>query len=105
METIVISKKFTDAPGGRLRTDGPKSGEEFRDDILIPAFNKLSETEKITVDLDGCFGYATSFLEEVFGGSSRKYGSKQVLEKIVFKSDEEPLLIKEIQDYIKDASK
>ncbi|WP_041277842.1 STAS-like domain-containing protein [Desulfotalea psychrophila] len=105
MATIIISETFTDAPGGRLRSDGPKSGEEFRNDFLIPVFDKLTESEQITIDLDGCFGYATSFLEEVFGGLSREYGAKKVLEKLKFKSDEEPLLITEIQEYIKDASK
>lgn len=100
---IIISEEYTDAPGGRLRTSGPKSGEEFREDILRPIFDKLGDAESITIDFDGCYGSPTSFCEEVFGGMARKYGSEQVLKKIEIKSDEEPLLITEIQDYIKNA--
>lgn len=104
MEILKISEVFDDAPGGRLRTDGPKSGEEFREDFLIPFLDSIKDSEQGLIDLDGCFGYATSFLEEAFGGLSRHAGSKQVIEKLIFKSDEEPRLINEIKDYIKNAS-
>ena len=104
MQKIKICKIFSDAPGGRLRSDGPKSGQEFREKILAPFFEKIEEDDKGLIDLDGCFGYATSFLEEAFGGLARIYGSKLVLSKLQFKSDEEPNLINEIKDYIKNAN-
>jgi hypothetical protein len=105
MEKLVISNVFTDAPGGRLRTDGPKSGQEFREDFLIPAMRNMGESDKLLIDLDGCFGYATSFLEEAFGGLSRQLGYENVHSKLEFKSDEEPRLISEIRDYIKNGNK
>ena len=105
MRTLKICNDFTDAPGGRLRSDGPKSGQEFRDEYLVPFFEKLVGKEKGLIDLDGCFGYATSFLEEVFGGISRIYGPEKVINKLEFKSDEEPSLIDEIRDYIENANK
>lgn len=104
MKELRICEEFTDAPGGRLRSDGPKSGEEFRGEFLVPFFNSLKGTEVGLIDLDGCFGYATSFLEESFGGLARMYGAEPVLKKFEFKSDEEPNLIKEIKEYITNAN-
>jgi hypothetical protein len=101
METLIISEVFSDAPGGRLRSDGPKSGQQFREEFLVPALEQISNGDKLLIDLDGGFGYATSFLEEAFGGLSRLLGSKNVLSKLEFKSDEEPKLIVEIINYIK----
>ncbi len=65
---IVVGRDFSDAPAGRYRTDGPFSGEEFRESKLIPA---LSGGTVVTVDLSGTYGYGSSFLEEVFGGLVR----------------------------------
>ena len=97
MIKINIAKEFTDTPGGRFKKDGKFSGEEFREEILIPLSEK---NEKILIDLDGGYGYPTCFLEEAFGGLARKFGSKKVLKTLEFKSDEEPLLITEIISYI-----
>lgn len=104
MKTLKIKDVFSDAPGGRIRSDGPKSGQEFREDILITFFKEIKTNEKGIIDLDGCFGYATSFLEEAFGGLARKYGSKSVLERLDFISEEEPRLIVEIREYIRNAN-
>ena len=69
--TITIGMVFSRSPGGRYRAHGLKSGEEFRDDYLVPALN---ETDHVTVNLDGTDGYAGSFLEEAFGGLIRSRG-------------------------------
>lgn len=66
---IDIARDFSPYPGGRLRTDGPASGEEFRDDRLIPA---LKRSETVDVVLDGAMGLPPSFLEEAFGGLLRR---------------------------------
>ncbi len=66
--TINISKDFSMYPSGRFRSDGLFSGEAFREDFLLPA---LKEYDKVIIKLEGCFGYASSFLEEVFGGLIR----------------------------------
>jgi len=66
---INIAKDFSDVPSGRYRTDGPASGEAFREDILRPA---LINNPVVTVELDGTEGYNSSFLEEAFGGLVRK---------------------------------
>jgi hypothetical protein len=56
------------------KKEGQYSGEEFRNSVLQPKFEYAkNEGIKIKIDLDGTFGYGTSFLEEVFGGLARKY--------------------------------
>ncbi len=102
--TIQIAKDFTETPTARYREDGRYSGQEFREDILEQKFIDARESnEKLLIDLDGGYGYATSFLEEAFGGLARKYSPKEVQEVLVFKSDDEPELVVDIIEYINDA--
>lgn len=102
---IKISKIFSETLGGRYIADGPASGEEFRDKHLRPKFESLKKKEKLLIDFDGTYGYPTSFLEEAFGGLARILGVEAVLNKLEFKSDEEPSLIEEVIGYIKNAKK
>lgn len=103
---IVISRDFSPTPTARYRSDGKFSGEEFRDDILDKLYREAVDTNNVLlIDLDGGYGYATSFLEEAFGGLARIYGSEAVLNRLEFKSDDEPELISDIEEYIKDAEK
>jgi hypothetical protein len=98
--TINISEDFSETPGARHRTDGDFSGQEFFEDILEIKFNSLKKNEILIIDLDGTDGYATSFLDEAFGGLARKYNKDVVLKKLKFISNEEPFLIDEIKSYI-----
>jgi len=71
--TILIADEFSRYPGGRFREDGPNSGEEFRDDLLVPALNEARVAGgTVFVELDGTAGYASSFVEEAFGGLVRE---------------------------------
>lgn len=101
-KTINIAQDFTDSPGARYYTDGKFSGQEFREKILLDIFDSYDE---ITIVLDGTEGYATSFLEESFGGLARDKGITKVLDKLKFISKEEPDLIYEIIGYINEAKK
>lgn len=107
MDTItVFVKDFSIVPGSRELDEGKKahSGEEFRNVFLEPEFKKiLNNDSKLIVNLDGTIGYGTSWLEEVFGGLARIYGSEIVKNKLLFISEEEPYLIDDINEYIKDA--
>ena len=38
--TILYVKDFSTTPGARYRHLGKASGEEFRDDVLVPEFEK-----------------------------------------------------------------
>lgn len=101
--TIKVAKDFSDAPGGRYRKDGEFSGEAFREDVLVPKYDALTNDDVLIVDLDGGYGYGISFLEEVFGGMARKYGVKPIQEKIQIISNDEPDLVNKIANYIKNA--
>lgn len=104
MRTINIAKDFTKSPGARFKTDGPHSGEEFREKYLEEYFIDEKNNERIRIILDGTDGYGTSFLEEAFGGLARKYGKERCLRRLEFVSNEESILIDEIKQYIKEAN-
>ena len=72
MKTIRIAD-YARSPGGRYISDGPYSGEWFREEVLRPALAEAIRTgERLEVELDGTSGYGSSFLEEAFGGLVRK---------------------------------
>lgn len=101
METIIIARDFTDTPGGRYIIEGPFSGEQFREEILKEKYIECKNRKvNLLIDLDGGYGYATSFLEEAFGGLARIYDEKEILEVLKFKSEDEEELIEEIKKYI-----
>jgi len=103
--TIRISEVFSPTPGARFVTDGEFSGEEFRETILIPQFQEaIKNREKLIIDLDGGYGYATSFLEESFGGLARKFSVQLVLDTLDFISDDEPVLVDSIKRFINSAN-
>ena len=72
MLTIDIARDFSETPAGRTEDDGPDSGERFRDKFLIPNLEKATRRNPLIVSIDGLEGYASSFLEEAFGGVIRK---------------------------------
>jgi len=98
--TINSAQEFSDAPGSRYKKDGDFSGEEFREKFLEEHFKDQSSDEKIQIILDGAEGYATSFLEEAFGGLARIFGKEKCLKRLEFVSNENELLIAEIINYI-----
>lgn len=104
MNIINIVKDFTDTPGGRFKKDGDFSGEEFRDKFLVPLFKDKSDGNEITIIFDGAEGYPTSFLEEAFGGLARVFGKDIVIKRLKLISNEDPLLIEEINSYIEKAN-
>jgi hypothetical protein len=104
---IKIAIDFSKAPGPRLREEGKHSGQEFREEILYPKVRDAIDTHtKIIIDLDGTFGYGTSFLEEAFGGLIRnnKIPKESLAATIIFVSSEEPDLIEEILAYMQQAA-
>jgi hypothetical protein len=73
MRTLSIAKDFTRYPGPRYRRNGEFSGQQFREDKLVPALRQAQEAgEFLTVILDDVAGYGSSFLEEAFGGLVRE---------------------------------
>lgn len=101
-----VGNDFSKTPGPREIWEGDFSGELFRNTCLGPAMKNAIENDTILyVDLDGTAGYGTSFLEESFGGLIRhnNYTCNQLVEHLQFKSDEEPYLIEDILEYLRDA--
>ena len=104
MERIIsIANEYTKTPGGRHVNEGRYSGEDFRNTVLKQAFDQAARNGDILViNLDGGFGYGSSFLEEAFGGLGRMTHDRRILEiKII--SDEEPRLVDDIRQYMEDA--
>ena len=69
MERVVkVGRDFSRFPAGRYKSDGPYSGELFRERFLEPT---IRAGDMAIVDLAGVEGYGSSFLEEAFGGLAR----------------------------------
>ena len=101
---LSIAEEFSKTPGPRTRAEGKHSAEEFVDAILLRRFDEAVASDSILfVDLDGGYGYGTSFLEEAFGGLARQRTIPTVLEHIDFKSEEEPYLKDDVLKYIREA--
>jgi len=97
---INVARDFSVTPGARYRSDGDHSGQEFRETFLEQHFEESTCKDRITIVLDGTSGFATSFLEETFGGLARKFGKDTCLKRLEFVSDEDSLLPDEIISYI-----
>ncbi|WP_374538535.1 STAS-like domain-containing protein [Chitinimonas taiwanensis] len=99
---INVAREFSRRPVGRYATDGTESGEVFRSKFLVPA---LEKAQTIVIDLDGTRGYGSSFLEEAFGGLARLgiATKESLLARFKFICHDEPALVLEIQDYIRQA--
>ena len=104
MIIINIARDFSDTPGARHISDGPFSGQQFRDEILIPKYKEACEKgEMLQVNLDGCYGFATSFLEESFGGLVREIKEKGVERVLEIISNDDRSLPTLIHKYIMEA--
>ena len=103
---VSIAKDFSKTPGGRYIKEGDNSGEKFRNEILIPKFKQaLKKHVKLEIDLDGCMGYPSSFLEESFGGLARMYPKENITNLLIFKSVDQPGLIQIITAMIQNGNK
>lgn len=100
-----IAKQFTLSPGHRYRARGTNSGEEFREDVLVPMVR--AGAGKVVIDLDGTIGYGSSFLEEAFGGLVRreKWTAKQFWDKFDIVSKDDTSYLFEVRQYVDDAAR
>lgn len=95
---ISVAEDFAKYPGGYFDEYGLDNGESFRRDHLIPAI--LSRVDMVEVDLNGTEGYASSFLEEAFGGLTREGFDPERLRSCLTIVSDDTSLIQEIWDYI-----
>ena len=106
MITISIAKDFSRIPGARFPEEGAYSGQEFRNNVLLPKLkNAISAHEKLKVILDGTAGLGTSFLEESFGGLIRidNISYSDIKNTLILISDEDEDYIEEINQYLSEA--
>ncbi len=99
---IELAKEFSRYPMGRYKKDGPKTGEHFREDVLIPALH--SSDDIIEIWLDGVIGYGSSFLEETFGGLVRRGFTLQYIKRRIRLISRDAGLLDEIRTYLSEAS-
>ena len=102
-----IARDFSRCPGARYKNEGDFSGEEFRENFVLPKLNNAIAAHcKLIVDLDGSAGYSTSFLEEAFGGLIRHNNiSYDVInDTIIIKSEEDPSYKDDIMFYLNKAN-
>lgn len=105
-DKIIVWKDFSDSPGARYKSDGPFSGQEFLEKLLEPKFNQAVEGNYIlTIDLDGVWGYPSSFVSGSFGKLSLKHGGEKILKHIHFKSEQSTFRVEKIINEIKKPKK
>lgn len=68
---INLARVFSPYPSGRTDDDGLHNGTRFRENVLVPAINKLGPGEQLVIDIDGVRAFGSSFLEEAFAGLVR----------------------------------
>ncbi|MDE7431256.1 MAG: STAS-like domain-containing protein [Lachnospiraceae bacterium] len=88
MEIIYnVAENYGKILGGRWRRLGPKSGEDFYESVLEPAFKKAKENnDSLKFMLDGTTGYPSSFLDQSFGELARNYGVDEVRKVVTFET-------------------
>ncbi|NMB81866.1 MAG: DUF4325 domain-containing protein [Ignavibacteria bacterium] len=100
-------KDFTLYPGARYRSDGKFSGQEFYEDFLKEKFDqvwKISD-KVLLLDLDGTYGYASSFISEVILRLVKDYKDiDKIKSKLKIKSEDEPILKEIIKDRINETN-
>lgn len=76
---INIGEDFSIMPGPRKRDSGSFSGEEFLEDLLKPKFLEAeSNGGLLVVNVDGLYGYPSSFIDASFGQLIRDLGRARV---------------------------
>ncbi|SDJ54227.1 Histidine kinase-, DNA gyrase B-, and HSP90-like ATPase [Paraburkholderia steynii] len=98
---ISIAKDFSPFPAGRFINDGPHSGEAFSNQIA----ESLDKADIVTIDLDGTYGLADSFLEAAFGGLVRRGITASELESRLNIISQNEIYAIRILQYIRDAGK
>lgn len=101
MITINIAQQFTQTPGARYYTDGPKSGEEFYKELLKAEYVKaIGLNVKLKIILDGTDGYASSFLNEAFSLLGNEFGAEEVWNNLIIISEEVPKYIDKVKQSV-----
>lgn len=102
-----LAKDFSPNPFGRYPSDGPNSGERFREEKLRNALAECKQRqETLEVYLDDVpIGLGSSFLDESFAGLViKRYFSLQDLKNFLVIKTSDPSYNDEIWSYIEEAA-
>ena len=96
IQKIHIATDYTRRPGGRYIKDGDHSGEEFYKKVLQPQFKQIfqkADGTKLEINFDGTYGYASSFISEVFRRLVIEFKDKSKIKSLLtFVSNDDPFL-------------
>ncbi|WP_345854215.1 STAS-like domain-containing protein [Shewanella algae] len=100
-----IAKDFSPNPFGRYESDGPNSGERFREILQRKLEEAIRRNEHLHVELDDVpIGLGSSFLDESFAGLiNQNIFDATVLHKYLIIDTEFPSYETEIWSYIDEA--
>lgn len=91
MINISVKDNFSEYPGLRHCSTSEKSGEDFYHTVLNKVFSEaFLKKEKLSVNIDGTDGYASSFLDEAFGNLVFDFTLDIVKQSLIIISNEEP---------------
>lgn len=104
---INIAKDFYPRPVGRYLKDSKYSGEAFREQLLIPALQTLTDSGTVIVDFEGTSIAGSSFIEEVFGGLYRSnlFTQEFLTSKVTVKSERRSIIETKCYEYMKGVGK
>ena len=101
-DEVIRVVEWTRTPGSRHRDQGPWSAEQFREEVLRDALDRAIEAGgTLTIDMDGTAGYLPSFLEELFGGLSRRHGTAVVERHLRIIHTDDPVTLEDAWDYVR----
>ncbi|WP_288431841.1 STAS-like domain-containing protein [uncultured Stenotrophomonas sp.] len=97
-----VAEMYSRFPGGRRRANGDFSGEQFREDVVLPL---LSKYKHIIFDLTGSAGYSSGFLDEAFGELGSLMPYEEVRRRIELVASDDPDAVEIAWDRVRDASR
>lgn len=100
--TYVVASEFSRFPGGRKRKNGQFSGEQFREEVVLPLLDRY---DLITFDLSGSAGYGSGFLDEAFGELGKILGLREAERRIAIKASDDPDAVEIAWERIRDAAR
>lgn len=98
MNTIKLPlREWTRFPGGRFKTDGEHSGEEFREKFLDAHVKKGYCFE---IDFNGIFTAGWSFLDEALGHYVSELGEEGFRNRFTIIANDDPDILEELETVI-----
>lgn len=98
MNTIKIAlREWTRFPGGRFKSDGEHSGEEFRAQFLE---NHVKIGDYFEIDFNGIFTAGWSFLDESLGHYVSELGEEEFRKRFIIIANDDPDIIEELDTVI-----